>query len=265
MNSFFYYALIFSLIGCHYKSNDSNPTPTYTENKSQLSQGLANALIPVNPDSVNNASYLLRVFAEEYEGLQKEDFERVELVNNLNIKNLGVTKLYKIALSNSLPESVQKINYLIVNTELKKGALLLLDTLIPLKTEGAYLVAGIQKIKTKGYFVAYDLLNAEFKEIFNSVDFCGSGIPVYNQSNECINYKPHMLSLNSENKKGILELNFSGKVAYYCKGLEIGFGESDRKPLQTKQINFSFLIKHKDNSYRYEFYSKDSICNLLKQ
>ena len=67
------------------------------------------------------------------------------------------------------------------------------------------------------------------------------------------------------NNDGILDVNFSGEVASYCKGLETGYGRNDRAPIGLSKINFSFVLKSENNNhFKCELLSKDSVCNLIK-
>jgi hypothetical protein len=104
-------------------------------------------------------------------------------------------------------------------------------------------------------------------EIVNSLNYCENGVPVFNNSTDCKSYKPFMLTFKNIDidNDGILDINFSGEVASYCKGLETGYGRNNRTPVELKKINFSFILKSpKDNHFEYDFTLKDSICNLIK-
>lgn len=248
-----------------------NNNPKHLNAQQQIDvQMSAGKLMPLNPDSVKSANYLIEVFNKEYNGLVQNDFESIQLVNTIKVHSLGWTEIYRITLSDSLPEVVKKNNYLLVDVSKQQGTIFLIDTLLPIRlssNSSVYLISGIQMVKTKGYFILYDLKGYEFKEICNSMDLCENGLPVFNSSIECINYKPHRLSFKNEdiNNDNILDISFSGTIAHYCKGLETGFGENDRPPLHEKNIRFSFLIRSKgDSIYECNFYDKDSICNLLE-
>ncbi len=231
--------------------------------------------IPFEPDSLNRNStvgtYLIKKFNKEYEGLKNKDITEVKLIDSVSVKNFGVAQIYNIILSNNLPEVFSKSNYLIVDKNKKLAALFLLDTLMFIKTsenDNTILLAGIEKIKAKGFFKIYDFTEgSEFKEILNSLNYCENGIPVFDESIDCISYKPSMLSFKNMdiNNDGIFDVNFSGVVALYCKGLETGYGRNDRNPVSLSKINFSFVLKsEKNNHFKCELLQKDSICALIK-
>jgi hypothetical protein len=232
-------------------------------------------VIPFEPDSLNSGSnvahYLIKKFNKEYEGLKDKDIVGVKLIDSKLVKNFGVAQVYNIRFSDNLPEVFTKSNYLIVNKDKKLATLFLLDTLSFIKTsvnDNTILLGGVQKTKSKGFFLIYDYSEKmAFKEILNSLDYCENGIPVFNNSTDCICYMPFMLSFKNIdiNNDGILDVNFSGKVASYCKGLETGYGRIDRKPISVNKINFSFILKSKNNNhFKCEFISKDSVCALIK-
>jgi hypothetical protein len=134
--------------------------------------------------------------------------------------------------------------------------------------DSTVLLAGIEKIKPKGFFLMYDYVREnKFKEILNTTDSCENGIPVFNNSIECTSYKPFMLTIKNVdiNNDGILDINFSGQMASYCKGLETEYGRNDRLPISISKINFSLILKHySNNHFRCNFFPKDSICNLIR-
>jgi hypothetical protein len=260
------------MISCSSNENKqikNNPTET------TVSAVNDRIVIPFEPDSLNGSSniahYLIEKFNKEYEGLKDKDIIEVKLIDSISVKNFGTAQIYNITLSDNLPEVFTKRNYLIVNKNKKQAALFLLDTLFFIKTsvnDNTILLGGIEKIKAKGFFLIYDFAGEnEFKEILNSLDYCEDGIPVFNNSTDCISYKPFMLDYKNidMNNDGILDVNFSGEVASYCKGLEVGYGRSDRAPIRLNKINFSFILKcDKNNHFKCDLFSKDSVCVLIK-
>jgi hypothetical protein len=232
--------------------------------------------IPFEPDSLNGSSniahYLIGKFNKEYEGLKDKDITGVKLIGSASIKSFGAVQIYNITLSDNLPEVFTKSNYLIVNENKKQAALFLLDTLFFIKTsvnDNTILLGGIEKVKAKGFFLIYDFVGEnKFKEILNSLDYCEDGIPVFNNSTDCISYKPFMLNYKNiyMNNDGILDVNFSGEVASYCKGLEVGYGRNDRTPVRLSKINFSFILKSdRNNHFKCDLLSKDSVCVLINK
>lgn len=233
-------------------------------------------VIPFEPDSLLNAPshiahYLIGKFNKEYEGLKDKDITGVKFIENERVKGFGIVQIYNITLSDNLPEVFTKSNYLVVNKDKKQAALFLLDTLFFIKTsfnDSTILLGGIEKIKAKGFFLIYDFAGEnEFKEILNSLDYCENGIPVFNNSTDCISYKPFMLDYKNidMNNDGILDVNFSGEVASYCTGLETGYGRNDRPPVEVSKINFTFILRpERNHHFKCELLSQDSVCALIK-
>ena len=266
------FGILLLMISCSSNENKqikSNPTET------TVSAVNDRIVIPFEPDSLNGsfniAHYLIGKFNKEYEGLKDKDIIGVKLIDSVSVKNFGTAQIYNITLSDNLPEVFTKRNYLIVNKNKKQAALFLLDTLFFIKTsvnDNTILLGGIEKIKAKGFFLIYDFAGEnEFKEILNSLDYCEDGIPVFNNSTDCISYKPFMLDYKNidMNNDGILDVNFSGEIASYCKGLEVGYGRNDRAPVRLSKINFSFILKSdKNNHFKCGLLSKDSVCVLIK-
>ena len=266
------FAILLLITACGSKENKSAKIPQASVSGTDTNE---RRVIPFEPDSLSRTStvgaYLIRKFNKEYEGLKDNDITEVKLVDSVGIKNFGVAQIYNIILSNSLPEVFTKSNYLIVDKNKKLAALFLLDTLIFIKTsdnDKTVLLSGVEKIKAKGFFKIYDFTDGnEFNEILNSLNYCENGLPVFNESLDCISYKPFMLAFKNidVNNDGIFDVNFSGDVASYCKGLETGYGRNDRGPITLSKINFSFILKsEKNNHFTCELIPKDSICTLIK-
>jgi hypothetical protein len=242
---------------------------TPDKGKSQVAKN-ERLLVAFNPDSLKSVlsykSYLKSIFTKEYGDLKESDILSCQLTSSLNVKSVGITSVYKISFSEDLPQVFSKTNYLLLSIEKKKAALFLLDTLICAKTsttESAVLLGGIEKVKSKGYYVLYDFNGKDrFKEVLNSESVSNEGVPVYNSGIECTSYKPFMLTMKNIdlNNDGILDLNFSGLEAVYCKGFETGYGRNDRNPLELRKVNFSFVLEsEKENPYKYQFLGNTSM------
>lgn len=233
------------------------------------------SVISFESDSLSKSSninhYLITKFDKDYEGLNDKDIVSFKLLTAVTIKKFGSVQIYSIGLSENLPEVFTKRNYLIVNVDKKQAALFLVDTLYFIKNtmqDTDVLLAGVEMVKSKGFYVIYDFMgDNKFKEILNTLDYCKNCVPVFNSSTDCKSYKPFMLTFKNTdiNNDGLLDINFSGEVASYCKGLETGYGRNDRAPVELNKINFTFILKDiKDNYFEYDFPLKDSICNLIK-
>ncbi len=228
-------------------------------------------VIPFEPDSLHNYSnasqYLLDKFNEDLGGLKASDINDIRLIDTSLIKDFGKAEIYKIKFSNLLPEVVMKNNYLVLNREKKQAALVFFDTLTLIKTsvkDFATLLGGVKKVKAKGFYIIYDYFSGEgvFKEILNTLDYPDEGLAVFNSSIDCVSYKPFMLSIRNVdiNGDGLCDINFSGEVASFCKGLEMGYGRNDRNPLKVSRINFTYIAKQEmDTHIRYVFDFDDYI------
>jgi hypothetical protein len=216
--------------------------------------------------------YLIEKFNNEYKGLEDSDIVSIKLIDSVTIKKYGDVQIYNILLSDNLPRVFSKRNYLVVNAIKKEASLFLLDTLNFIKSsveDTSVFLGGIEKINDKGFFILYDFVqHNKFKAVLNSSDskYCVNGLPVFNNGVDCISYKPFMLTLKNIdiNNDGVLDINFSGEIASYCKDLEVGFGRNDRNPLSLKKINFSFILqKSIADSLVYDFVASDSVCNKI--
>lgn len=215
-------------------------------------------LVLFEPDSVANRSYIIRKFNKDIGELKASDISSIGIPASANIHNLGTIRMYRIVLSEALPEVFKKSCYLIVARDRKRAALLLLDTIILAKTSvhnDSALLGGVDIVKDHGFYKVYELIGIDkLVEILNSRTCCKEPYPVFNNSIDCLSYSPFMLNLKKTdiNNDGLLDINFSGRINSYCKGLETGYGRTDRKPISTKNISFSFLLqRNKANRFSY--------------
>lgn len=218
--------------------------------------GESEFLLPLNMDSISNGNYLRTTFINYYQNLQPSDFRTIQFLDSLTVHHFGKTLIYKISFSNELPESVQKVNYLIVNPVSKLGSILLVDTIIPIKISSKYdtvLLSGMKIYKGIGHLSIYEFMgNDTLKEIFNTSNSSNKSMPIYDASDACVSYLPNLLYHRSAdiNNDGIMDISFYGSIAYYCEGLELGHSQYDRKPLKIKPINFSIMLRRSiDNHF----------------
>ena len=93
--------------------------------------------------------------------------------------------------------------------------------------------------------------------------FCFNGIPIYNNSTDCISYSPFLFRLSQKdiNGDGFLDICFAGQVNQYCEGLEKGIGRIDILPKKRHKVKIVFLIdKQKQNFW---YLKNDLICKEL--
>jgi hypothetical protein len=189
----------------------------------------------VGKDTILNRD-LLTSFPDVFLNVTINDIKKIEYIRTANIRNWGKTGIYKFELSEQLPESIYKKGVLIINKQREQAAIFFLDNfdLIKLKeTDTAYFLSGIHILKSKGHFYLYDFDgNQYFQCKFNTLSdkYCHNGIPVFNNSLECICYKPFELIFKNidTNNDGLMDLNFSGNLLSFCEGLENGYGREDK-------------------------------------
>lgn len=217
--------------------------------------------------------YLIKSFKNDFDGVNPNNILSVSLFESKNIIGLGLCDIYKIKLSDNLPEIIGKKAYLIFIKSEMKAALLWLDDLECIKIKNydtAYYLAGINRYRGKGYFLVYKFSNDNngvFKLIFDSSDdmFCGNGIPILNNSFDCISYDPAQLHFKNIdlNNDGLNDLMFIGRVLYFCEGLETGYGRNDRKPLRKETLNIVFQT-FQDHDSIYWRLMDTTICKKLQ-
>lgn len=222
-------------------------------------------LAMINSDSIFNGTYIISKFNIAFRDLTPLDISKINLFQTLNIKDFGQADIYEIKLSNNLPESVQKTNFIVVNKRTSKGALLLIDSIIPINIGLNSLIGGMKKVKSKGYLVIYDIHNNRFKEIFNGIDFCSSGLPLSFKGDDCKGYSPNQLNMTIDFNNDSLEIKMSGSLAFYCNGMESGIGEQDRSPISTNPINYTIVFIKENGVYKSDLRDKSNICDLLNK
>jgi len=172
--------------------------------------------------------------------------ESIKFSKRINV-SIGKIDIFKIKLSDDLPEVYDKNLVLIVDNFRHNAYFLSLDIVEPIKSQNrdtAYYFAGRYKRKEYGTFKVFDFINYKMKLTFSSPDY------VSNDSMECICYANDDLRLQNadENGDGYLDLKFSGIKNYYCIGGE-NVGRLDRKPLKTRKIKFIYYYDPKHTSW----------------
>lgn len=218
-------------------------------------------------------SFIIKNYSSELDAIRKEDITKIGDPITINVKNLGVVKIFPITFSDSLPEVAAKSAFLVADQSVKKAAMLYLDDLTPIKVrvddEGFYL-AGYYKVRSSGYFLVYKFSNGggrmALKKIFDSYEFgeCPNGVPVINSSLDCISYDPFKLRLSNKDVDGdgVLDMVFSGRVNTYCKGLESGRGRQDTRPVKSENVDVIFQTNHVADTLSWKL-TDTSICKRL--
>lgn len=228
-------------------------------------------IIDFDNSKILQKEYVITAFERDFEGINPNQIDSIKYLQTINIRDFGQSDLYKITISKELPEVVTKRAFLVVNKLENKAALFFFNSYYTLKirdTDTSFLYGGTYIFRGKGYFYIYKLLDKNtFQCIFNTLnDYCENGIPTYNKSLDCISYEPFELKIQNRdvNKDGVLDLTFSGKVNYFCDGLEKGFGRQDRKPKSQKDLQIEFLVNDSMSVFSWRLLN-DTICNLINR
>lgn len=216
----------------------------------------------------NFCEALLKSFTSDLSELKIVDFKTIEKLSPAYIKGIGKVEVYQINLSDKLPSVIPKRCYVIINKN--KAVLLWMDTLRVIKVKRSDkegFVGGMYKIKSKGYFIVYKADNKSLTPIFDTSSdrFCPDGIPIYNNSTDCISYSPFLFRLSQKdiNKDGLLDICFTGQVNQYCEGLESGLGRDDILPKKRSRVKIIFLIDKTNQNFWY--LKDDLVCKKLKK
>jgi hypothetical protein len=200
------------------------------------------------PDSVFKET-LIQKFPGDLEAIKPAQILAIKISEqSVSCGSLGVCQIYKLTLSQDLPEVIPDTLFFLISRTTGKAALFPLATLRPLKLrpqDSNSMVGGTFMSRGKGFFNIYRYNGHDgFDLLFNTADIigCRSSVPVYNSSLDCISYDPFGLRLEvmDENGDGINDLVFKGKVLSFCRGLETGYGRKDRKPLKETNVRIVF-------------------------
>ncbi len=211
---------------------------------------------------------LIRTFPDDLGGLKPGQvlFIRPEQLSAMD----GVPfRVYKITFSPDVPAIVPSIQFLLVDKDQSKAALFPLDQFQHLElgiTNKPLLFGGVSLFGGKGFYMIYryDGRNG-FRQILDSSKDPDCGIvPVYNGSLDCISYDPFQLRLDLTDINGdnVKDLVFSGKVLYFCQGLETGYSRKDRKPVKQKNIKLTFQTVTDGDSVSWRL-TDTTACHLL--
>lgn len=216
--------------------------------------------------------YFLTSFGDMFPDITVNDINKIDFIEDAILRNWGKTSIYKFELSHRLPETIYKNGILIISEQKAQAAIFFLDNfdLVKLKeTDTAYLLAGIHIVKSKGYFYLYDFDGDQYFQCkFSTLSdrYCKNGIPVYNNSLDCVCYKPFGLVIknNDVNHDGLLDLIFTGNVLSFCEGLENGYGREDRKPISTFKLDIIFITNQNNNEIAWGL-QDSSFCSKINR
>lgn len=255
------------------KSSDSTREPQDSTANDLLNKS---KVVGVNLDIVKKDSipnqFFLTSFSDIFPSITINDIKKIMYVKEANLRNWGMTSIYKFELSDQLPESVYKKGILVISKLRAQAAIFFLDNfdLVKLKeADTAYFLAGVHILKSRGYFYLYEFDGTQyFLSKFSTLsdNYCNNGIPVYNNSLECICYKPFELIFKNidVDKDGLMDLNFSGDILSFCEGLQNGYGREDRKPTSVFKLNITFIASQKNNEITWMLLDT-SFCSKLNK
>jgi hypothetical protein len=182
------------------------------------------------------------------DSLKLSDIKSVKCRGTYSIEGLGLSKIYKIELSYSLPNVWHYSLALIVDNH-HKGYLVNLDLieLIKLKKESDnYYFSGRYKNRHRyGVFRIFKFSDNIMCQIFESAD------PVSNYSLDCESYENDDLKLQNIdlNNDGYLDLKFTGIKNFYCKGFE-QYGRDERKPIKKEKISITYYYNSVNQNWQ---------------
>ena len=214
---------------------------------------------------------IITSFPNDLGGLKMNDISAIKLTEkDIPGSQSQTFDAYEIIFSSDAPSITGPSQYILISRNTAKAVLLpfndfkILDLSLAKKP---LLIGGLLTSQGKGFYMIYRYNDSTgFKLIFNTADdfTCGSSIPVYNSSTDCISYDPYLLHLNitDVNKDHIKDLVFTGKVLYFCKGLETGIGREDRKPLRQKNIKLIFQTVINADNISWQL-SDTSVCRTI--
>jgi hypothetical protein len=228
------------------------------------------SVIVDGPDSLLKMA-LIRSFSGDMASVKPTQILAINLTKRAVVCGLlGVCQVYMVTLSMDLPEVVPDTMFLLVSRNKGQAALFPLSSLQPLRLSSqdtVTLIGGTFLSRGKGFFMIYRFNDRDgFDLVFDTSkdSGCPGPIPVYNSSLDCISYDPFglKLELTDVNGDGINDLIFSGKVLFFCQGLETGYGRTDRKPLKEKSVRIVFqaAIERGRPSWKLQ---DTSMCRLL--
>ncbi|MCW3465168.1 hypothetical protein [Chitinophaga nivalis] len=222
----------------------------------------------LNTDLTRKKKFL-EAFPHLFNGLTPNDIKKITHFKKVLLKKWGETDIYNFELSENLPEVIDKKGILVVSKKRAQAAVFFLEHLRLVKlieSDTDYFIGGTHISKSKGYFYLYDFDGLDFQSSFNTLSnqYCKNGIPIYNNSMDCISYQPFELQFQNIdiNKDGLLDLSFSGNLLSFCKELEFGYGRKDRKPISVSQLNITFLANKSNDKIGWVL-SNNSPCNDL--
>ena len=216
---------------------------------------------------------LIEIFPEDFETITSDKIVSIQpQAAAITVDQYGICQVSEIKLSDDLPSVMSRKMYLLFNKDRQQGVILQMEDFQPIKiriADSTILLAGTYLVRDKGYFAIYKYdKKGGFTLIFDSSsdNYCGNGIAAYNNSLDCISYSPFLLKLENKDvtNDGINDLVFTGKVLFFCQGLESGYGRKDRKPLKEQELRIVFETALNADTLSWQL-SDTTVCRLMEQ
>jgi hypothetical protein len=176
-----------------------------------------------------------------------KDIDKVELIEKTCLFDNAIFDIYKIKLSDKLPEEYHKDFYVIYNLKDSLGYFVYVDSLVFIKskiTDKCNLIAGTFRRRNIGHFRVYQLKG-------NKLSLWESEKVVYNYTTDCISFENGALDFKNVdlNSDGFLDLEFTGVRNFYCEGLEEGPSRETKSPVKREQVKFTYFFNPKDGRW----------------
>lgn len=210
-------------------------------------------------------------FCQDIDSIHSDKIDTVYSAGYLSLKEYGDVRVFVGNFSTSLPETFYKNFCIVFSPNKDQASLFFIDNynIVKIKDyESAGYFSGVYRLKSKGYYQIYTFEKGVFKLALNTNSdvFCNNGLPVENNSTDCLSYRPFMLNFQNKdfNNDGLLDVGFWGDALIYCEGLETGLGREDGKEKKKVELNIKLIADTTLLSPKWRLIDS-SFCSLLSK